>query len=101
MCRASKLPGLLVLAQSCTLDSTLCHFAFVLPMQPYKYEMVSGLGVLQVIIIFVKQHPQLSLSEEVRMKRELVLHSCVAIASTMTMVLLLGQVDADLKALRF
>ena len=35
------------------------------------------------------------------MKRELVLHSCVAIASTMTMVLLLGQVDADLKALRF
>ena len=61
MCRASKLPGLLVLAQSCTLDSTLCYFAFVLPMQPYKYEMVSGLGVLQVIIIFVKQHPQLSL----------------------------------------
>lgn len=33
-------------------------------MQPYKYVVVSGLGVLQVIIIFVKQHIQSSLSEE-------------------------------------
>lgn len=54
----------MLLSQSCTLDATVCHFAFLLLMQPYKYAVVSGLGVLQVIIIFVRQHPQSSLSEQ-------------------------------------
>ncbi len=80
VCCAPNLPGLLVLACSYTVD--LCHFALLLLMQPSKY--VNGLRpqvVLQVII-FVKQHPQLSLEwlaclNKVRTTKMLVLHPCL------------------------
>ena len=99
VCCAPNLPRLLVPVCSCTVDSW--YLVLLLLLQPYKHENGIRCHVVLQVIMFVKQHPQLSLDwlaclNRVRIERMLVLLPCLV--STMPAMLLLAHhINAVLK----